>query len=125
VAPTTTTTTVSSTTTTTIALPSVFVHKYDAHEHGEAGAWEAHVQLEIRDEFDEKPSYPSVLISWTGAESGSMWLAGDKDGKADIRTGPHSAAGLIFTIESVRADGYTYRPALNVVPTSIKVEGPT
>jgi hypothetical protein len=126
VAPTTTTVpATTTTTTTTIALPAAFLHRYGAHDHGNAGAWEAHIQIELRDEFDGKPAFPSFLLSWSGAQSGSTWLLGDKDGKVDVRIGPFAADSLVFSIVSVRVDGYTYRPELNAVPASIKVDGPT
>ena len=121
---TTTTTTLPPTTTTTVALPGVFVHKFDGHDHGDVGEWEAHLKIEIRDEFDDDAAFARVVVVWSGGESGRTALVAEKDGKIDTRLGEFGASGLTFEIVDVQLDGYTYRPGLNEDPASIFIEGP-
>ncbi|MBT8202994.1 MAG: hypothetical protein HKN74_12055 [Acidimicrobiia bacterium] len=102
----------------------MFIHKFEGHDHGDEDAWEAHIKIEIRDEFDEKAAFTRVVVRWTGSESGRTALVADKDGKIDTRLGEFGAAGLTFEIVDVQLDGFVYRPKLNEEPASIFIEGP-
>ncbi|NNF88293.1 MAG: hypothetical protein HKM97_07195, partial [Acidimicrobiia bacterium] len=121
---TTTTTTVPPTTTTTIPLPGLLVHKFDGHDHGDDDEWEAHIKIEIRDEFDDDAGYAAVRVTWGGVAPGSMWLGTDKDGKVDTRLGPFADASLTFRIANVTLTGFVYRPSLNEAGTTLLIEGP-
>jgi hypothetical protein len=122
--PPTTTTTIPPTTTTTIPLPGLLVHKFDGHDHGDEGEWEAHIKIEIRDEDDEEAPFASVRVTWGGSTAGSEWLGSDKDGKIDTRLGLFADASITFRITNVLLSGYTYRPSLNEVSSNLLIVGP-
>jgi len=102
----------------------LFVDKFDGHDHGDIGAWEAHISIEIRDENDDRAGFATVLVTWGGTQPSSQLLTSDKDGKIDIYLGPFSDSALILRIADVRLAGFAYQPALNTVSSTLSVEGP-
>ena len=118
-----TTTTSSTTTTTTLPdLPGLKLREFEGHDHGDEDEWEAHIKVEIRDEDDEKVRFATVLIQWSGGQTGEARLVTKKDGKIDERIGPFSAESLTFRIGGVFLDGYRYEPSLNQVADTISIE---
>jgi hypothetical protein len=88
------------------------------------GEWEAHLKIEIRDEFDDQAAFAVVDLRWSGDQTGRTTLVMEDDGKLDFRIGPYWAPNLTFTITDVRLAGFTYQPGLNEDPGSLFVEGP-
>ena len=80
--------------------------------------------MEIRDENDEKAGFATVLIRWTGGETGEVLLEDKKDGKVDVKFGSFSTSPLTFSVDGVWLDGYVYMPSLDQKPSTIVIEGP-
>lgn len=100
------------------------MHKFEGHDHGDEGEWEAHIKIEIRDEDDDNAPYATVVVAWGGSEPGSVALTANKDGKIDTRLGEFSDSTITLRITDVRLAGFAYRPSLNEVSTTLLVEGP-
>ncbi len=100
------------------------MHKFEGHDHGDPGAWEAHIKIEIRDEDEDDAPFATVTVAWGGSQPGSRVLESDKDGKIDTRIGEFRDPTITLRITDVQLAGFQYRPDLNEVSTTLVIEGP-
>jgi hypothetical protein len=77
----------------------------------------------VRDESDGRVGFATVIIQWSGEESGEAHIVTKKDGKIDERLGAFSTEALTFQIAGVFLEGYVYAPSLNEVADTIVIEG--
>jgi hypothetical protein len=102
----------------------LLIHKFDGHDHGDVGAWEAHLRIEIRDESGADAGFAAVRVAWGGLTPGSVWLGTDKDGKIDTRLGLFADSSVTFQITNVALTGFAYRPSLNEASATLLIFGP-